>query len=310
MFLDDLASRIRQQRERLGLTQQALACALNVTAQAVSKWERADNAPDISLLVPLAELLEVSTDWLLAPGSPEVPDTGLRTGRFQPSPEGYGFVHLASGAGTKEDEVAADDDVYVSPSLIRRFGLKSGDAVRCSWRPARGAERFAAAVEIAEVNGRPAASFRPPAPPSIGDDQQTPRARKVMAVAREEARQFNHEFVGTEHILLALVGGGGSAAHVLVDLGVPLGRHRAERAGLMRATAEAVAPGELPLTPLAKAAVERARREAQTCGDGLVGTEHLLLGLLCQKDGVAAKVLTSFGVTVQRIGAAVHHRGD
>ena len=108
MFLDDLASRIRQHRERLGLTQRTLACALNVTPQAVSKWERAENAPDISLLVPLAELFDVSTDWLLAPGRAEAPGTGLKAGRFEASTEGYGFVHLSLEGGTKEDEAAAD----------------------------------------------------------------------------------------------------------------------------------------------------------------------------------------------------------
>ena len=301
MFLDDLASRIRQQRERLSLTQDALARALNVTPQAVSKWERGENAPDISLLVPLAALFEVSIDWLLAPGRPEPPAPGLKIGRFRSSVEGYGFVHSAAWADATGDAVAADSDVYISPSLIRRYRLASGDTVRCHWRPAQGAERFASAVDIVEVNGRPPASIQPPASGALGDAPQTPRSRKAMAVAAEEAKQYNHQFLGTEHILLALIGGGGRATDAMVGLGIDLQRLRAETEGLMQPGPETVARGELPLTPSARAAVQQARCEAQQYGDGSLGTGHLLLGVLAQTEDPAAMALSDLGVTPDQV---------
>src|SRR3954468_24638283 len=109
----------------------------------------------------------------------------------------------------------------------------------------------------------------------------TDRARKVMQLANQEAQRFNHEYVGTEHVLLGLVKeGSGVAANVLKNLDVDLRRIRSEVEKLIHAEPDMVTMGQLPQTPGAKKVIELAIEEARNLNHNSVGDEHLLLGLL------------------------------
>jgi ATP-dependent Clp protease ATP-binding subunit ClpC len=130
----------------------------------------------------------------------------------------------------------------------------------------------------------------------------TDRARKVMALANQEAQRFNHEYIGTEHILLGLVKeGSGVGANVLKNLDVDLRKVRLEVEKLVKAGPEMVTMGRLPQTPRAKKVIEYAIEEARNLNHNYVGTEHLLLGLLREHDGVAAQVLMNLGLKLEQV---------
>jgi ATP-dependent Clp protease ATP-binding subunit ClpC len=130
----------------------------------------------------------------------------------------------------------------------------------------------------------------------------TDRARKVMALANQEAQRFNHEYIGTEHILLGLVKeGSGVGANVLKNLDVDLRKVRLEVEKLVKAGPEMVTMGKLPQTPRAKKVIEYAIEEARNLNHNYVGTEHLLLGLLREHDGVAAQVLRNLGLKLEEV---------
>ncbi|MEM9167662.1 MAG: Clp protease N-terminal domain-containing protein, partial [Planctomycetota bacterium] len=130
----------------------------------------------------------------------------------------------------------------------------------------------------------------------------TDRARKVMALANQEAQRFNHEYIGTEHILLGLVKeGSGVGANVLKALGVDLRKVRLEVEKLVKQGPEMVTMGKLPQTPRAKKVIEYAIEEARNLNHNYVGTEHLLLGLLREHDGVAAQVLRNLGLKLEEV---------
>ena len=131
----------------------------------------------------------------------------------------------------------------------------------------------------------------------------TDRARKVMALANQEAQRFNHDYIGTEHILLGLVKeGSGVGANVLKNLNVDLRRVRMEVERLVRSGPEVVSGmGKLPQTPRAKRVIEYAIEEARNLNHNYVGTEHLLLGLLREQDGVAAQVLQNLGLKLEEV---------
>ncbi len=130
----------------------------------------------------------------------------------------------------------------------------------------------------------------------------TDRARKVMALANQEAQRFNHEYIGTEHILLGLVKeGSGVGANVLKNLDVDLRKVRLEVEKLVKSGPEMVTMGKLPQTPRAKKVIEYAIEEARTLNHNYVGTEHLLLGLLREHDGVAAQVLMNLGLKLEEV---------
>jgi len=130
----------------------------------------------------------------------------------------------------------------------------------------------------------------------------TDRARKVMALANQEAQRFNHEYIGTEHILLGLVKeGSGVGANVLKNLDVDLRKVRLEVERLVKAGPEMVTMGRLPQTPRAKKVIEYAIEEARNLNHNYVGTEHLLLGLLREHDGVAAQVLMNLGLKLEQV---------
>jgi len=136
-------------------------------------------------------------------------------------------------------------------------------------------------------------------------DKFSERARRVLTLAQEEAQRLNHNYIGTEHILLGLVREeDGVAAKVLVSMGVNLSK-------VSQAVEYIIGPGEKPgagatgLTSRAKRVLELAIDEARQMGHSYIGTEHLLLGLLREGEGVAAKVLDSFNVNIERARAEV-----
>jgi hypothetical protein len=126
----------------------------------------------------------------------------------------------------------------------------------------------------------------------------TERARLVLTLAQEEARRFNHNYIGTEHLLLALVReGDGVAARVLTNLGVQLPKVRSAVEFIIgHGVGEVV--GEIGLTPRAKNVIELAVAEARRLAHYDIGTEHLLLGMVREGEGIAAGVLESMGVSL------------
>ena len=128
-------------------------------------------------------------------------------------------------------------------------------------------------------------------------------ARKVLSLAQEEAQQFNHNYIGTEHILLGLVREQECvAAKVLVNLGVQLNKVRSAVEFII-GRGERAASGEIGLTPRAKKVIELSVDEARRLNHQYIGTEHLLIGLLREGDGVAAGVLESLGVNLEKARA-------
>ncbi|MDD4875834.1 MAG: ATP-dependent Clp protease ATP-binding subunit [Dehalococcoidales bacterium] len=126
------------------------------------------------------------------------------------------------------------------------------------------------------------------------------RARRVLTLAQEEARRFNHSYIGTEHILLGLVREEeGVATRVLTNLGVSLSKVRSAVEFII-GRGEKASTSEIGLTPRAKKVIELAIDEARNLGHNYIGTEHLLLGLLREGGGVAAGVLDSLGITLER----------
>ena len=129
----------------------------------------------------------------------------------------------------------------------------------------------------------------------------TDRARTVMALAGEEARNFQHEYIGTEHILLGIMkednGVGATVLKSLADIDFEQVIKEINR--LIKCGPDVIAPGTLPPTPRAKKVVKYALEETRAMKDKCIGTEHLLLGLLRETDGVAAQVLINLGLNVE-----------
>jgi len=130
----------------------------------------------------------------------------------------------------------------------------------------------------------------------------TDRARKVMALANQEAQRFNHEYIGTEHILLGLVKeGSGVGATVLKNLDVDIKKLRFGVEKLVKSGPDMVTMGKLPQTPRAKKVIEYAIEEARSLNHNYVGTEHILLGLLRESEGIAAQVLMDLGLKLEDV---------
>jgi ATP-dependent Clp protease ATP-binding subunit ClpC len=130
----------------------------------------------------------------------------------------------------------------------------------------------------------------------------TERARKVIILAKEEARRFNHDYIGTEHILLGLIREGeGVAAAVLEKLGLSLENIRLEIEKLVQPGPTTQIMGDIPFTPRAKKALEFAAEEARSLGHNYIGTEHILLGLIREEEGVAYQVLLNLGLDVNTV---------
>jgi ATP-dependent Clp protease ATP-binding subunit ClpC len=133
----------------------------------------------------------------------------------------------------------------------------------------------------------------------------TDRARRVVVLAQEEARRLNHNYIGTEHVLLGLLHeGDGMAAHALADVGLSLESVRAQVFEIIGAGQKATS-GHIPFTPRTKKVLELSLREALQLGSDYIGTEHLLLGLIREGEGVGAQVLARFGGGLDAVHAAV-----
>jgi len=128
----------------------------------------------------------------------------------------------------------------------------------------------------------------------------TDRARRVVVVAQEESRKLGHDYIGTEHILLGILGAGESVAvQALGSLGVSLEAARQQVEEIVGRGSHQVS-GHIPFTPRAKKVLELSLREAIQLGHNYIGTEHILLGLIREGDGVAAQVLTQLGADLER----------
>jgi ATP-dependent Clp protease ATP-binding subunit ClpC len=135
----------------------------------------------------------------------------------------------------------------------------------------------------------------------------TDRARRVVVLAQEEARYLNHNYIGTEHILLGLLNEGeGIAAHALESLDIDLAAVRDEVVKII-GQGQQSPPGHIPFTPRAKKVLELSLREALQLGHNYIGTEHILLGLIREGEGVAAQVLQSLGADLQKVRQTVMH---
>jgi len=128
----------------------------------------------------------------------------------------------------------------------------------------------------------------------------TERAQQVLVLAQDEARRLNHNFIGTEHLLLGLVKeGAGIAARVLQNAGIDLNRLRQEVEKIIP-KGEKTLSQSISYTPRAKRVIELSIEESQNLGHNYIGTEHLLLGLLREGEGIAAQVLTNIGIDLKR----------
>jgi len=130
----------------------------------------------------------------------------------------------------------------------------------------------------------------------------TERARKVIVYAKEEARRFNHDYIGTEHLLLGLVREGeGVAAAVLQKVGLDLETIRIEVEKLVQPGPQTQVLGDIPFTPRSKKALELSAEEARALGHNYIGTEHLLLGLVKEGEGMAYRVLLNLGLDLGKL---------
>src|SRR6266545_5389597 len=129
----------------------------------------------------------------------------------------------------------------------------------------------------------------------------TDRARRVIPLAQEEARRLNHNYIGTEHLLLGLLSEGeGVAAKALEGLGISLEAVRVQVQELI-GRGQAAPTGHIPFTPRAKKVLELSLREALQLGHNYIGTEHILLGLIREGEGVGAQVLVKLGAKLDRL---------
>ncbi|EKD27587.1 MAG: Clp protein, partial [uncultured bacterium] len=130
----------------------------------------------------------------------------------------------------------------------------------------------------------------------------TNRARQVVILARNEADRYNHNYVGTEHLLLGLIKlGQGVAVNVLKKMGIDFEIVQNEVSKAVTPGPETKTIGEVPLTPGAKKVIEYAWEDAQKLGHNYVGTEHLLLGLLREEEGVAARILANLNIDINKV---------
>ena len=132
-------------------------------------------------------------------------------------------------------------------------------------------------------------------------DKFTERARKVLSLAHEEAQRYQHHYIGTEHLLLGLMRGGeGVAASVLSNLGVELDTVRSAIEAIL-GRGDRMVLGEMGLTPRIKRVIELAVDEAHRLNHHYIGTEHLLLGLVREGEGIACLALQSLGVNLEQV---------
>jgi carbon storage regulator CsrA len=204
----------------------------------------------------------------------------------------------------KNESLVIDNDITVTVVEIREDQVRLGIVVPKDVSVHR--QEVFDAVHWKPHGGSPSMGVEKPAPKPQGSfveasmyERFTDKVREVMRLANEEARQFNHEYVGTEHVLLGVVKEGSRiAGKVLKALDIDLPKIRSEVEKIIMAGPGPVAAGRLPLTPRAKKVLEFAREEAHNLAHNDVGTEHLLLGLLREEEGVAAQVLVNLGLSL------------
>lgn len=132
-------------------------------------------------------------------------------------------------------------------------------------------------------------------------DRFSPRARRVLTLAQEEAQRLNHHYIGTEHLLLGIIGEGeGIAARVLTKLGVEMSNLRLGVEAII-GRGDRTVTDHISLTPGAKRVIEHTVDEARRTDQRYIGTEHILLGLVLEDEGVAAGVLQALGVTIDKV---------
>jgi ATP-dependent Clp protease ATP-binding subunit ClpC len=142
-------------------------------------------------------------------------------------------------------------------------------------------------------------------------DRFTQTARNVMIAANRETMRFNHEYIGTEHILLGLVKvGSGNAVMVLNNLNIDLRNVRVEVEKRIAAICQQVDRAEVPPTPRAKRVIEYAIGEMRQLNHASMGTVHILLGLLTEQGGVAAQVLMDLGLDLEKVRDEIRRLGD
>ena len=135
-----------------------------------------------------------------------------------------------------------------------------------------------------------------------GLERFTDRARKIMALANQEAQRLNHEYIGTEHILLGLLKeGSGTGANILKNLDVDIKKLYPEIEKLVKNGPDKVQMGKLPQSPRAKRVIEFAMEEARALNHNYVGSEHVLIGLVRETEGIAAQVLMNLGLKLEDI---------
>ena len=136
----------------------------------------------------------------------------------------------------------------------------------------------------------------------------TPRAQQVLALARKEADRFNHTFVGTEHLLLGLINlGQGVAVNVQQKMGLDLETVRLEVEKQVGTGPDQKLAGNIPYTPRVKKVLELSKKEAKVLHHTYVGTEHILLGLLREGEGVAARVLRNLDIDIDQCRQEILH---
>ncbi len=154
---------------------------------------------------------------------------------------------------------------------------------------------------LEQIFGGPPPGMRQPLPGHDYSGTFTPRALQVLVLARREAERLDHNFVGTEHLLLGLVAlRKGVAVNVLLKQGVDLLTVRAEVEKQVGTGPDHKTTGNIPYTPRTKKVLDFAKKEARSLNHTYIGTEHILLGLLREGDGVAARILRSLGVDIEQ----------
>jgi len=135
----------------------------------------------------------------------------------------------------------------------------------------------------------------------------TDRCRKILALANQEAQRLNHEFIGTEHLLLGTVKeGSGIASHILKNMGFDLATVRSQVESMVQVGPETITFGRLPQTPRAKNVLERAIKEARDLNHNYVGTEHLLLGLTYDPENASTQALSKLsGIKEEEISKRI-----
>jgi carbon storage regulator CsrA len=201
----------------------------------------------------------------------------------------------------KNENIVINNDITITVVEIREDKVRLG-VISPKDIPVHRQEVFEA------IHGKSAAVLPSPTTPEPKKGSEEPyhrftdRARKVLQLANQEAQRFKHEYIGTEHILLGLVKEGtGVAVNVLKNLDTNPEKIRREVEQIVLAGPEMVTIGKLPQTPRAKKVIEFAIEEARNLNHNYVGTEHLLLGLLREEEGVAAQVLMNLGLRLETV---------